>query len=191
MMGQLFMASVYEALAQSPHWENSLLVILYDENGGFYDHVPPPTAPDERTGAGFEQLGFRVPAFVAGPYVKEGYVSSIVRDHCSVLSHLTSLYELDPLSERVSWSPDLLDFIDLERLRAGKPRPPVSMPQILVDESEIITACAQKKPSQPELAALADAGFFAPEHDRRHLRRQDAYELIRIAERLGVGGLRS
>ncbi len=189
MMGQLFMASVYEALAQSPHWENSLLVVIYDENGGFYDHVAPPTADDSRPLEGFDQLGFRVPAFVAGPYVKEGYVSSVVRDHCSVLSHLTSLYGLDPLTERVAWAPDLLDFIDLERLRRGEPRAPVKMPEILVDEGEIITACSQSKPSQPELAALADAGFFASQHDRRHLRRQDAYELIRIAERLGVGGL--
>ena len=190
MLGQLFMASVYEALAQSPHWENCLLVIMYDEHGGFYDHVPPPKAPDARAAAGFDQLGFRVPAFVAGPDVKQNYVSSVVRDHCSVLSHISDLYGLSPLTERVAWAPNLLDFIDLERLKAGTPRPPVKMPEILVDESEITSACARIAPSQPELAALADAGFFAPEHDRRDRRSEDARALLRIAQKLGAGRLR-
>ena len=45
-LGQALIASIYEALAQSPQWKSSLLVITYDEHGGFFDHVPPPTAVD-------------------------------------------------------------------------------------------------------------------------------------------------
>jgi phospholipase C len=191
MLGQLFMSSVYQAMAQSPLWDNCLVVMMYDEHGGFYDHVAPPTVPDARALEGFDQLGFRVPAFVAGPYVKEGFVSSEVRDHCSVLRHITDVYGLAPLTERVAWAPDLLDFIDLERLRSGRPRPAAAMPEVLVDESEITSACARVMPSQPELAALADAGFFAPEHDRRRHRAEDARELVKIATQLGAGRLRS
>ena len=189
MLGQQFMASVYGALAQSPQWNNCMLVILYDEHGGYFDHVPPPLADDALASSGFDQLGFRIPAFVAGPYVKQGYVSSVVRDHCSVLSHITKKYGLEPLTQRVAWAPDLSDFIDQERLEAGDPRPPVAMPEIVVDESSLTGACARVTPSQPELAALADMGFFG-EHDLRHRRLEDGYAIGDVAEALGVGRIR-
>ncbi|MBL4634819.1 MAG: alkaline phosphatase family protein [Kofleriaceae bacterium] len=189
-LGQQFMASVYAALAQSPQWENCMLVITYDEHGGFFDHVPPPKASDERAAQGFDQLGVRVPAFVAGPYVKQNYVSSIVRDHCSVLSHISGLYELSPLTDRIAWAPDLSDFIDLDRLDAREPAAPVTMPEVFVSEKALIAACENKAPSQPELAALADAGFFPNGMDLRHLRRDDAYAIAAAAQKLGVGGIR-
>ncbi len=191
MLGQQFMASVYAALAQSPQWENCMLVITYDEHGGFFDHVPPPKAPDNRAAEGFDQLGIRVPAFVAGPYVKPGYVSSVVRDHCSVLSHITKLYGLTPLTSRVAWAPDLLDFIDLERLEARDPAPPVKMPEIVVSEALIEAACAECAPSQPELAALADSGFIPAKWDLRNRRREDAYAIAEMARRLGAGKIGS
>ena len=72
-LGQAFVASVYKALADSPQWKKTLLIITYDEHGGFYDHVPPPMGEDERTE--FKQRGFRVPTIVAGPYAKQNYVS--------------------------------------------------------------------------------------------------------------------
>src|SRR5262249_13189320 len=65
--GQALIASVVAALGKSPQWSKSLLVITYDEHGGFFDHVPPPTTVD--TNAEFRQLGFRVPAIVIGPTV--------------------------------------------------------------------------------------------------------------------------
>ena len=191
MLGQQFMASVYAALADSPQWENCLLVIIYDEHGGYFDHVPPPLAADARAANNFDQLGFRVPAFVAGPYVKPGYVSSVVRDHCSVLSHITKRYQLDPLTERVSWAPDLSEFIDQDRLAAGEPAPPVAMPEVVFDESELVGACAQlTRRSQPQMAALADAGFFPKYLDLRHRRLEDGYTIGAVAESLGAGRIR-
>src|SRR5690606_2820113 len=81
MMAQALIRAVYTALAKSPQWKNCMLVITYDEHGGFFDHVPPPMVTDdtlEKFGVdGFQQLGFRVPAMVIGPYVKQGYVSSV------------------------------------------------------------------------------------------------------------------
>lgn len=190
MLGQQFMASVYAALAQGPQWNNCMFVVLYDEHGGFHDHVAPPLADDARANLGFDQLGFRVPAFVAGPYIKNNYVSSVVRDHCSVLSHITKLYGLDPLTERVAWAPDLLDFIDLDRLAKGQPAPPIAMPEIIVDESMIDAAVSDTNPSQPELAALADSGFIPPHYCDQHRTREHALMIGEAAESLGAGRIR-
>ena len=67
------MKTIYEAVRKSPHWPESLMILMYDEHGGFYDHVPPPaaTAPGDKGIAGlnrhgftFEQLGVRIPAVI-------------------------------------------------------------------------------------------------------------------------------
>ena len=114
------------ALAKSPQWKNTLLVITYDEHGGFFDHVPPPSVTDER--AEFRQLGFRVPTMVIGPYVKQNYVSSVQYDHTSALKHLQTTFALDPLNERMNSANDLMDCIDMERLAANDPAPPITLP---------------------------------------------------------------
>ena len=61
--------AVYDALASSPQWDRSLLVIVYDENGGFYDHVPPPQAADDDPGT-FGSYGVRVPAIIVSPWIE-------------------------------------------------------------------------------------------------------------------------
>ena len=76
MAGEVFIASIYEALAQSPQWKDCVFIITYDEHGGFFDHVPPPTAPDDHASEGFDQLGFRVPSVVIGPWVKPGALNN-------------------------------------------------------------------------------------------------------------------
>ena len=90
--GQEFLMQVYAALVNSPFWNNSLLIVDYDENGAFFDHVSPPmisTAP--QTGAAwsnpspFVSLGPRIPAYVISPFVKPGSVYHGILDHTSVL----------------------------------------------------------------------------------------------------------
>jgi phospholipase C len=66
--GQALVLEVYDALANSPQWNDTMLVITYDEHGGFYDHVEPPLAPAD--GSGRTTLGVRVPAIVVGPRVR-------------------------------------------------------------------------------------------------------------------------
>jgi phospholipase C len=141
VLGQQFLASVYSALAASPHWKNLLLVVTYDENGGFFDHVPPPTAADERADLGFDQLGFRVPTLVAGPYVKQGYVSSEIYDHTSALKHIKNAFGLPPLTMRSEAALDLTDCIDLERLAAGNPSAPISLPEVDIDATMLPPEC--------------------------------------------------
>ena len=82
--GQNLVLAVYDALAASPVWERSLLVIVYDEHGGFYDHVPPPRAPDDDP-AIFGRYGVRVPAIIVSPWVEPRSVSSTVFDHTSII----------------------------------------------------------------------------------------------------------
>ncbi len=82
--GQDLVLAVYDALAASPQWDRSLLVIVYDENGGFYDHVPPPAAADDEPEM-FGRYGVRVPAIIVSPWVEPRTVSSSLFDHTSII----------------------------------------------------------------------------------------------------------
>lgn len=138
ILGQELIASVYTALAKSPQWKNCLLVVTYDEHGGYYDHVAPPTTVDdtlEKFGVdGLQQMGFRVPTLVAGPYVKQGHVSNVTYDHTSALKHLQTTFGLASLNVRVDAANDLMDCIDLDRLAAGTPAAPITLPEVISDE---------------------------------------------------------
>jgi len=133
--GQALLASVYKALAASPQWENCLLIVTNDEHGGFYDHVAPPTCVDDHAADGFDQLGFRVPALLIGPYVKQGYVSSVVRDHTSALKHLEQMFGTAPLTARSTAAADLSEMIDLERLARGDASRPIEVPSVTVSDT--------------------------------------------------------
>ena len=130
--GQALIAAVYTALATSPQWKNCLLVVTYDENGGFFDHFPPPMTTDDTLAKfgvdGFQQMGFRVPAMVVGPYVKQNYVSSVQYDHTSALKHLQTMFGLETLNVRMDAANDLMDCIDMDRLAKGKWSKPIDLP---------------------------------------------------------------
>ncbi len=82
--GQEFVLAVYHALAGNPEqWQKTLLVIVYDEHGGFYDHVAPPPAEDDKPT--FRSYGVRVPAILISPWVAQSKVVSTVFDHTSII----------------------------------------------------------------------------------------------------------
>jgi hypothetical protein len=97
--GDQFIRDVYNAIrANDALWQSSLLVINYDEHGGFYDHVPPPAtvAPDQyhdSSNFNFKTLGVRVPAIVVSPWLKQGVISDTF-DHTSVLKFLIEQFGL-------------------------------------------------------------------------------------------------
>ena len=103
MKAQKLIADVYNALRANPDlWHASLLVIFYDEHGGFYDHVvPPPAVPPDGDHAeyAFDQLGVRVPALLVSPWVDQG-IEKTVFDHTSVLKYVTEKWNLDPLPSK-------------------------------------------------------------------------------------------
>jgi phospholipase C len=139
--GQELIAAVYTALAASPQWKNCMLVVTYDENGGFFDHVPPPKTVDDQAALGFDQMGFRVPTLVAGPYVKESYVSSVTYDHCSALRELEVAFDLEPLNQRTAAAKDLSDFIDAGRLAKGDWKKPIEIPTVDTSQWPMGAAC--------------------------------------------------
>jgi phospholipase C len=82
--GQELVLAVYHAVATSPQWERTLLIVFYDEHGGFFDHVAPPEAPDDDPGT-FGRYGPRVPALIVSPWIEPGSVSHTGFDHTSII----------------------------------------------------------------------------------------------------------
>ncbi|PPK73444.1 phospholipase C [Methylobacter tundripaludum] len=124
-MGEDLIAEVYNALRGAPTWEKTLLVIVYDEHGGNYDHVPPPKAvpPDNSHSQpfGFDRYGVRVPAVLVSPYIKAGTIlktpegSSFPFDHTSVIATLRKCFALGaPISHRDAVAPDLECVLNLD-----------------------------------------------------------------------------
>lgn len=111
---------VYQLIRQSKVWDNSLLIITYDEHGGFYDSVKPgaaippgDTPPDllNQHGFDFSVLGVRVPAILVSPWVQKGKVDSTQYDHSSVPATLQTLFGLPALTARDAAANDLLHLI--------------------------------------------------------------------------------
>ncbi len=121
--GDQLAAKVYNALRNSPLWEKSLLIITYDEHGGFYDSVSPEAAPPPNDGAGaslnahgfdFSVYGVRVPAIIVSPWVVKG-VDHTRYDHSSVLATIERLFDISPLTDRDKNANDVLSLITSER----------------------------------------------------------------------------
>jgi phospholipase C len=103
--GEVLLAQVYNALRGNEYlWHSTLFVVLYDEHGGFYDHLKPPTAvpPDGHTKHfGFDTLGARVPALLISPWVDSGVLDTQF-DHTSLLQYATQKWGLGNLGDRVA-----------------------------------------------------------------------------------------
>lgn len=106
-VSQRRLLSLVNAVAKSPQWGRSALFIVWDEWGGFYDHVPPPQV-DELG------LGFRVPGLLVSPWAKPGYISSVLHDHTSILKFISDRFDLPPLSERQKAANGFDDAFDFE-----------------------------------------------------------------------------
>jgi phospholipase C len=154
---EAFVGSVYRALAESPQWSRSLLMIVFDEHGGFYDHVPPPLTEDPN--ADFRQLGFRVPAIAVGPTVRRGAVVSTPFEHVSIAATLKSRFGIASLGRRMNAAHDLSSLLD----PAAIVRPPPALPRVALSASGALRAPIRRT-SQREMHALAEAGGVPPHH---------------------------
>jgi phospholipase C len=122
--GELFVSQVVQAVTTSPQWPHIALFITHDEHGGFYDHVPPPSAcaPDsvapilgqgDTTPGGFNLYGVRVLMIAVSPYAKKGYVSHTTYDHTSITRFIEAKFKIPALTTRdANATPptDLFDF---------------------------------------------------------------------------------
>jgi phospholipase C len=117
--GQAFMNSVYAAVTRGPAWRNTVFVINYDEWGGFFDHVPPPSAPippaDVVAGNKDGLLGFRTPLIVVSPFARREHVSSLALDHTSILKMIEWRWNLDPLTVRDATANNLAEVLQFAR----------------------------------------------------------------------------
>ena len=118
--------------------EITLLIITFDEWGGFYDHVPPPVAPftDIEREAGMEDglRGFRVPTILISPFVRRGVVSSRVYDHASVLKLIETRWGLEPLTVRDAEANDMMAELSMDS-------PDFSTPVISVPLGPFVPPC--------------------------------------------------
>jgi phospholipase C len=129
--GEKLIKDVYEKIRNSPLWEKSLLLVTYDEHGGFYDHVPPPAAvvPGDPVADEdnvhhhfrFDQLGVRVPAVVVSPLIDRGTLDGTVYDHTSLLATLEALFGLKPLTARDAGASSLLKLLTRSSPRSDAP----------------------------------------------------------------------
>ncbi len=133
--GEALLAKVVRAVGSSATWGKVLLVVTWDEHGGYYDHVPPPPAlapddipptvqPGESSYDGFRRYGFRVPAIVVSPYARRGAVTSVVHDHTSIAAMLERKWNLPAMTYRDANANDLTDFLDVAALGRGRPTVP-------------------------------------------------------------------
>ncbi len=87
--GQRIAQQYIKAFVESPHWENGVFILTYDEWGGFFDHVRPPRLRDDRASSNddedFRQAGFRVPTRILSPYARQNFVDHRLYDHTSIL----------------------------------------------------------------------------------------------------------
>jgi phospholipase C len=133
VVGEQLIHQVVTTLANSPAWNSTMLILSYDEHGGYYDHVAPPVAmapdlippivePGQLEYDRFSRLGFRVPALVISPYSRPNWVTHTVYDHTSVLAMMERKWNLPAMTWRDANANDLMDFLDPVAWAAGKPR---------------------------------------------------------------------
>jgi phospholipase C len=138
-LGEQLIHDVYYALRHGPGWNQTLLVITYDEHGGCYDHVAPPTTavpPDTSVGEfgfDFKRFGPRVPSVLVSPRIAPGTVfrapsKSAPLDHTSILKTIQKRWKLPSLTARDAAAPDVGDVLTLAVARTDDPLQGVAVP---------------------------------------------------------------
>jgi phospholipase C len=173
---EALIATVYEALRANPEvFERTVLLVTYDEHGGFYDHVPPPTdaaAPADRPGwvtrleralwhrntsaFDFTVLGPRVPAVLVSPFIRRGTVDHRTHDHACVPATLRELFAPDarPLTPRDGWAATFRGVVNLDTARTD-------LPDLSAYAGVATPVPAEARAGSPELGAPVPAAVPA------------------------------
>ncbi len=175
-VGQAFVADVVHAFIESPQFARGALFIIYDEWGGFFDHVVPPRVPDLRTSRDlskdFGQMGFRIPAVTVSPYARRGHVDHSIYGFESILKMIRYRYGLPPLTPRDLYANNIAAAFDFAHPNTTPP--PLPSPQTV-----IASACGAPVPAPvlgtplpgtplPGLPKLPIAGQHARHGHARH-----------------------
>jgi phospholipase C len=146
--------NLVNAVMYGPSWKDSVMIVTFDESGGLYDHVPPPTnvpnpdgikpldlctsssdpgcslaskshgAPPYDPAGDFTRTGFRVPLMVVSPFVKPHYVSHTVTDYTSWMKLVETRFGLPNLNARDAWASDMTEYFDFSAPWATPPQNP-------------------------------------------------------------------
>jgi len=138
-LGEQLIHDVYYALRNGPAWNQTLLIITYDEHGGCYDHVPPPSGavpPDNSAGEysfDFTRFGPRVPTVLVSPLIPAGTVfrvpsGTMPLDHTSILRTIETRWNLSPLTARDAAASDVGNVLTLTQPRIDDPLQGVTVP---------------------------------------------------------------
>jgi phospholipase C len=170
-LGQAFMADVVHAFLESPQFKRGALFIIYDEWGGFFDHVRPPRVPDMRSSADvnqdFGQMGMRIPAVLVSPYARRGHVDHNIYGFESILKLIRYRFGLSPLTVRDRYARNMVRSFDFDS------NPNYDVPS-LPDPPQIVGQSCQggvpipdpginllaSRPKEHDLAALHTSGYL-------------------------------
>ena len=155
--GEILTKTIYEALRESSAWENTLLIITYDEHGGFFDHQDTPTngvpAPDSvlaPNGFDFTRLGVRIPTVMVSPWIAKGTVvsqptgsraptSTSQYDATSIISSVNKIFGInETVSKREEWAGTFHDLVSGQGSRLRKDCP-LTLPNVApLSESQVL-----------------------------------------------------
>jgi len=142
--GEVFLNQIYNAVSTSPNWSKTVLIINFDEWGGFFDHVPPPLAPiptaSAAAGIPDGRLGFRVPCVIISPYAQRNFIAHNQYDHTSILKMIEWRFGLPPLTVRDQTANNLAEVLNFAA-------PDVTAPVFNVPTGPFGTPCPPVVPS--------------------------------------------
>jgi phospholipase C len=154
--GEWLIKYVYESIRNSPIWNDSLLIVTWDEHGGFYDHLAPGqtvapgdnslTSPLNQYAFPFDQLGVRVPAIVVSPCIPQNLIDHRIYDHASIPATVEAIFDLPAITQRDARANNLTSLITLAAPRATLQTLPAPMEG---------NGCPFPNPAAPMLAVAA------------------------------------
>jgi phospholipase C len=169
--GQAFMSDVVHAFLESPQWERGALFVVYDEWGGFFDHVAPPRVPDIRNNRDinkdFGLMGFRIPAVGISPYLRRNHVEHSIYGFESILKMIEYRFALKPLTRRDAYAQNIARSFDWES------QPRLDVPNLPDPPTVVSLACAPgsagaaseqteqiQRPSEHSVMELVTSGYL-------------------------------
>ncbi|MEJ7811492.1 MAG: alkaline phosphatase family protein [Gemmatimonadaceae bacterium] len=169
--GQRLVRRIYEALraGKDDLWLKTLFIITYDEHGGFFDHVPPPPAQDDRAAESpwiFGRRGVRVPAFVISPWVERGASARETYDHTSILKTILERFCVRPdgtiprMTRRVESARGLADLLSL-----ATPRTDAAVAPVIEDPQRVSFAAASRAAALESAEGLGEMPAPADHED--------------------------
>lgn len=120
--GENYAVKVLNAVMQGPQWDSTALFLVWDDWGGFYDHIAPPIVERWSDGTPL-RYGFRVPCILVSPFARRHFISHTLSSFVSILHFIETLFSLKPLTVRDASASTMLDCFDF----AQAPTPPLEL----------------------------------------------------------------